>query len=371
MQDGDDNDTATTANANANNATLFAWGADQILQRQPKLLVLGVTKEDVVQAIRRVALNSFTVQGLLDNADMEALALVVLSSSNTDTDTDTDTTDTSRRQSAVMDIGRQHPRGIGLYLLASAANHSCAPNAHYTFDSQTNAITVRAIHSISAHEVVTISYGPVGGAPVPERRAELYESHFFWCHCPACVSETTTSTTTDNGDVDNGDVDNGDEQAMDFIEEVLMSGTCTASEALQKAMDAPPTIRQSRLFRKAMSDTAIQSIDTGGDDNNQMDLAVGFQKLALQSLELSKCPNGHIDIAYDLLRLGVLRHTMHMMSGHHHEQEHAEWMERARDILRTYYGEEYPFRNTMDAISNGTSLLHTNHRRAGRNGGSE
>jgi hypothetical protein len=202
MQD-DDDDTANTANVNANNATLFAWGADQILQRQPRLLVLGLTKEDVVKAIRLVALNSFTVQGLLDNADTEVLALVLLSS-NTTTTTDIDTLQRRQRQrqSAVMDIGRQQPRGIGLYLLASTANHSCALNAHYTFDSQTNAITVQAIHSIKAHEVVTISYGPVGDAPVPERQAALYKSHFFWCHCPACVSETSNTSTDDDNDVD-------------------------------------------------------------------------------------------------------------------------------------------------------------------------
>jgi hypothetical protein len=262
-----------------------------------------------------------------------------------------------------------------LYLLASgAANHSCAPNAHYTFDDSTNnAITVRAIQPIQADEVVTISYGPIVGVDgtVQDRRAALLESHQFVCECTACVSEITNNTNNNNT------ADDDDATTMAFIDEVLISGHCTASEALQRSIHAPPRVLQPPLFRKAMRDTAIQSIFSinntmNEDDDNDnedvtaatLEIAVGFQQLALTALEGSSSGSEHhLEIAYDILRLLLLRHIAGMTrtttcantnttsTNNNGQPETEVLLERARTILRTYYGaEDYPFQNTMDAI---------------------
>jgi hypothetical protein len=103
----DDNDD-TQANTNA---LLFAWEADQILARL--LVANGSTattttttttnpvipsKEDIVIAIQRVALNSFTVQSLLDTE-------VPLE------DAETHLLDFDTFLPSVMQIGRPQPRG--------------------------------------------------------------------------------------------------------------------------------------------------------------------------------------------------------------------------------------------------------------------
>ena len=307
-------------NDDAQKNALFAWGAEQILSKLTNQdLVMKTSKDDVVEAIRRVALNTFTVKSLIETEIAFEDAL-----ENDDLDL----------VHCVIEIGAEDPRGVGLYILASAANHSCAPNTFVTFDSN-NEITFRATKSIKAHEAITISYGPVVGVDgnVHQRREEILESHCFHCQCAACVAETTAiAATTNSAD---------DFEAMEFIENVIVGGNFTASEALQKAMNAPENIVQSSMFGKAMADTSIQSI---GFD---VEIAIGFQKLALKSLEL-RCPTDHVAIAYDILRVCLLR----VCDGEKNDRKE---IERARGILSQYYGEEYAYKQTLDAFSRNSS----------------
>lgn len=312
-------------NDDAQKSALFAWGADQILSRLTTTatttnhdLVKKTSKDDVVEAIRRVTLNTFTVKSLME----------------TDVPLHDDDLDLVE---CMMQIGTEDARGVGLYILASAANHSCAPNAFVTFDSN-NEITFRATKQIKANEVVTISYGPVVGVDgsVHQRREELLSSHSFHCQCTACVAEATAdmtmTTTTASAD---------DFEALEFIQDVIVGGNYGALEALQKSTNAPENIKQSSMFGKAMTDTSMQSIAF------DIEFALGFQKLALKSLEL-RCPSDHIAIAYEILRVCLLC----VYDG---EKNDGKEIERARRILSQHYGEDYAYKKTLDAFSRKSS----------------
>jgi hypothetical protein len=160
--------TADDNNDDAQKNALFAWGAEQILSRlrlTKQDLAMKTSKDDVVEAIRRVALNTFTVKSLIETE----IAL------------EDDEFDLAH---CVLQIGTEDARGVGLYILASAANHSCEPNTFVTFDAN-NEIMFRATKAIKAHEAVTISYGPVVGVDgnVHQRRQELLESHSLSMRC--------------------------------------------------------------------------------------------------------------------------------------------------------------------------------------------
>jgi hypothetical protein len=99
-----------------------------------------------------------------------------------------------------------------------------------------------------------------------------------------------------------------DFEAMQFIEQVIVGRNCSALEALQQAENAPNHILQSNMLAKAMSDTALQQLIPAildNDENNDgtIEMAIGFQKLAVKSMEQSQCPEHHVTIAYELLRL--------------------------------------------------------------------
>mmetsp|Transcript_21876 Transcript_21876/g.35808 ORF Transcript_21876/g.35808 Transcript_21876/m.35808 type:complete len:404 (-) Transcript_21876:214-1425(-) len=308
---------------------LFAWGADQIMSRLATNNDNGVlpttTKDDIMDAIRRVSLNSFTVKSLMETE--VALRL--------DGDDDFDLIH------CLMQIGAEEARGVGLYLLSSAANHSCSPNTFVTFaDHPNNEITFRATKPIQADEAITISYGPVVGvddhgcSSLHHRKEELLASHGFHCQCTVCITEETTRITSSD-----------DFEAMQFIERVIVGNNYTASEALQEATNAPINILRSGMFGKAMTDTSLQVIAACDDDS--IELAIGFQKLALKSMEL-RCPRDHVAIAYELIRLSLLRACYD--SEVKNVDGNAE-IERAQEILRIHYGEEFAYKQTLETLS--------------------
>jgi hypothetical protein len=341
--DDDDDDTDDDAQKNA----LFAWGAQQIRSRLMKTnpaLAMKIKDVDAVEAIRRVSLNAFAVKGKrIDPLIGRKEEGVVHHLDNLIFQDDFDLV------RAVMQIGEgTTSAGNGLYLLASAANHSCAPNTYVTFDdANNNNITFRATAFIKAHEAVTISYGPVVGVDgnVHERRSEILASrtHTFVCQCVACLAEeeviaTTTATANDS-----------DAEATQFIESYITSGNCTAEVALFQSKCAPDNIVQSRLFGKAMSDTFIQSIAY------DVEIALGFQKLAWASLELrcAAAPMGEdtIAIAYEIVTLCLVC----LFISDSEEQDtsiiHGKDVERAREVLSRYHGEDYPYKQILDTFA--------------------
>jgi SET domain len=298
--------------------SLFSWGAERILLKLASVnLLRSTTKDEVLLAIRRVAVNAFTVKSLVETEiDLE--------------DEDLDV------EQCIMQIGMEEERGIGVYILASAANHSCAPNAFVTFDDD-NEITFRAINSIQAHQAVTISYGPVAGIDgnVHHRREEILDSHCFVCECTSCVTETTAMADLSISSAD-------DYEALEFIEGTILGGDFTAAEALEKSEAIPLNILRSSMFGKAMADISIQLI---GQD---LDAACRFRKLASQSLEL-RCPEHHITFSYEILRLCLLQ----MRCGKRNDPKE---IERARVILRRYFGTDYTYKRTLDALHRNATL---------------
>lgn len=75
--------------------------------------------------------------------------------------------------------------GIGLYLGAIAANHSCAPNAHASFEG--TMLRLRALRPIAPDEEVCISYVDIA-RPRRARQADLLNGYGFLCLCARCAS---------------------------------------------------------------------------------------------------------------------------------------------------------------------------------------
>jgi hypothetical protein len=340
----DDDDDTDDAQKNA----LFAWGAQQIRSRLTKTnlaLAMKMKDDDAVEAIRRVSLNAFAVKGKrIDPLIGRRKGVHHLDNLIFQDDFDL--------VHAVMQIGEgTSSAGNGVYLLASAANHSCAPNSYVTFDDANNNIMFRATAFIKAHDAVTISYGPVVcvDGNVHERRSEILASrtHTFVCQCVACLAEEeamarTTATANDS-----------DAEAMNFIESYITSGKCTAEVALFQSKCATDNIVQSRIFGKAMSDTSIQSIEY------DVEIALGFQKLALASLKL-RCAaapmrEDTIAIACEIVTLCLLR--LFIRDSDSAEQDTTSIMqvsndvERAKTILSRYYGEDYPYKEILDSFA--------------------
>ena len=80
--------------------------------------------------------------------------------------------------------------GKGLYLEASAIDHSCWPNAIWVFSGKT--LTVRAIDDIESFADVRINYIAVEAAK-EQRREMLMKQWYFQCRCPECTFENPGS----------------------------------------------------------------------------------------------------------------------------------------------------------------------------------
>ncbi|KAI5894542.1 SET domain-containing protein [Schizophyllum commune H4-8] len=68
--------------------------------------------------------------------------------------------------------------------LISRANHSCSPNARYTFNKQTFTSRLRAVRDIKAGEEITITYSRLD-VPSADRQKDL-APYGFVCTCDAC-----------------------------------------------------------------------------------------------------------------------------------------------------------------------------------------
>lgn len=72
----------------------------------------------------------------------------------------------------------------GIYPTICFINHSCLPNAHNSWNSDTKYETIHAIHYINAGEEITISYDK--GGPSDARRTHLQDAFGFDCNCSVC-----------------------------------------------------------------------------------------------------------------------------------------------------------------------------------------
>ena len=71
---------------------------------------------------------------------------------------------------------------------ASKINHSCIPNAHYSWNDTIQRITVHAVKDIPEGEEITISY--CVAINTLEGRKRALEVYGFTCSCPACQIDT-------------------------------------------------------------------------------------------------------------------------------------------------------------------------------------
>ncbi|KAJ8122048.1 hypothetical protein ONZ43_g1656 [Nemania bipapillata] len=72
----------------------------------------------------------------------------------------------------------------GIYLEICLINHSCIPNCHNSWNSETQQETIHAIRDILAGEEITISYET--GALTASRHEHLRKNFGFDCHCDLC-----------------------------------------------------------------------------------------------------------------------------------------------------------------------------------------
>ena len=78
--------------------------------------------------------------------------------------------------------------GTCICLDASRINHSCMPNAYYSWNSSIERVTLHAVKDIAEGEEITISYCSAYHT-LEERKHEL-EPYVFTCRCPACQTDT-------------------------------------------------------------------------------------------------------------------------------------------------------------------------------------
>lgn len=86
----------------------------------------------------------------------------------------------------------------GVFLQASRFNHSCAPNAHFQWNSKLDRLTVHAIENIPAHAEILINYRvKYSFNTTSERRKELLKGYKFRCNCNVCQPNTGDTAASD------------------------------------------------------------------------------------------------------------------------------------------------------------------------------
>ena len=80
--------------------------------------------------------------------------------------------------------------GAGIFLKASRINHSCTPNAHFSWNATIQRETVHTIVDIPANEEITVSYcRPHSDIDYRRKRIEPYG---FDCDCAPCAQDTAS-----------------------------------------------------------------------------------------------------------------------------------------------------------------------------------
>ena len=83
----------------------------------------------------------------------------------------------------------------GIYPTICLINHSCLPNAHNNWNSDTKCETIHAVRHINAGEEITISYDKGGSSN--SRRIYLRDAFGFDCNCSLCSLSLPELQTSD------------------------------------------------------------------------------------------------------------------------------------------------------------------------------
>uniref|UniRef100_A0A093V0Y1 Histone-lysine N-methyltransferase SMYD3 n=1 Tax=Talaromyces marneffei PM1 TaxID=1077442 RepID=A0A093V0Y1_TALMA len=127
-------------------------------------------------------------------------------------------------------------RGVYLHPAAARFNHSCNPNASYSFDK--GKCYIRATKPIAKGEQIFIPYIDTTYS-VGTRRHELKERYKFDCQCPRCLNEIATT--------DPEEVKKRSEQELTTnsqIDEVLVSNIASGFDAAWKLSSMIRTLEE-------------------------------------------------------------------------------------------------------------------------------
>jgi hypothetical protein len=139
----------------------------------------------------------------------------------------------------------------GLFPLACRTNHSCSPNATFSFNPAMLSLQIRTLSAVDAGEEITISYFPSQALLLPRhvRRANIIRSRNFICHCALCALPDEQSDAVDD--------------KLDELDGVLDSTSATLPE-LEEAIDTLASLRQNTaglLFAQKALDLAAHQRD--------------------------------------------------------------------------------------------------------------
>ena len=94
--------------------------------------------------------------------------------------------------------------GSGLYVLQSAVNHSCVPNAIVEFPYSNNVLVLKAIRDIQPEEEICISYLDECDLERSRhsRQKALSSLYLFLCRCDKCLSQADDPDLTSEDELD-------------------------------------------------------------------------------------------------------------------------------------------------------------------------
>ena len=78
----------------------------------------------------------------------------------------------------------------GIFLKASRFNHSCRPNAFFTWNPRSRRITINAILDIRTDDEICLNYIPNSFAKSRSERHRKLRHYDFTCQCPACLPDS-------------------------------------------------------------------------------------------------------------------------------------------------------------------------------------
>ena len=99
-----------------------------------------------------------------------------------------------------MGTNRSRREKYGIFLQASRLNHSCVPNAHFAWNSQTQRLTVHALENIPRRREIFVNYRTYDFATMSrnQRQADLTNTYNFNCTCRACSLNPILGNESDN-----------------------------------------------------------------------------------------------------------------------------------------------------------------------------
>lgn len=255
-------------------------------------------------------------------------------------------------------------QACGLWKAASYANHSCLPNATWSWVG--DLLVLRATRPIEDGEKVTISYLQSSANP-KSRRQRLNDEYGFTCSCALCVADASASTEdialreemvkrtkTIKGTVRLISRDFSSKEQTDLqtvVKTLFKSYDTTAYKGLPKLALAKPLMlmAQSHLYQateNAISDQAA----LGRVINCLLDaLEVGLGIKLLQHLSSSYCelqlgPSSHVSsLAVESLIMLAEIHHMFNTCGLLGKQRSGPLKFCAKQVYRILYGEDSTF----------------------------